>query len=45
MLLKSVGVASKLLSKEKIFREDIALEYNSIKENYLNRRLEKNILV
>ena len=42
---KSVGVASKLLSNEKdIFIEDIALQYKSIKENYLNRRLEKEYI-
>ena len=42
---KSVGVASKLLSKEKdVFREDIALEYDSIKENYLDRRSEKEYI-
>tara|TARA_B100001250_G_scaffold151602_1_gene130088 strand:+ start:1047 stop:4682 length:3636 start_codon:yes stop_codon:yes gene_type:complete len=39
---KSVAVASKLIGNEKAnFRADITMEYNAIKENYLNRKLEK----
>ena len=39
---KSVAVASKLIGNEKTnFRADITAEYNAIKENYLNRKLEK----
>ena len=42
---KSVGVASKLLSKEKdIYREKISIEYDSIKENYLKRRSDKDYI-
>ena len=39
---KSVGVTSKLIGKEQVnFRADIATEYDRIKENYLNRKSEK----
>ena len=39
---KSVGVTSKLIGKEQVnFRTDIAAEYDRIKENYLNRKSEK----
>ena len=39
---KSVGVTSKLIGKEQVnFRADIATEYHRIKENYLNRKSEK----
>jgi 5-methyltetrahydrofolate--homocysteine methyltransferase len=39
---KSVGVTSKLIGKEQAgFRTDVAAEYDTIKENYLNRKSEK----
>ena len=39
---KSVGVVSKLIGKEHVnFKSDIANEYEKIKENYLNRKSEK----
>ena len=42
---KSVGVASKLLSKEKdVYRKEISTEYDAIKENYLNRRSVKDFI-
>ncbi len=42
---KSVGVASKLLSKEKdIFRQEVSIEYDTIKENYLNRSSNKDYI-
>ena len=43
---KSVGVASKLLSKEKdVYRNEISTEYDAIKENYyLNRRSVKDFI-
>ncbi|MAU35952.1 MAG: methionine synthase [Flavobacteriales bacterium] len=42
---KSVGVASKLLGKEKdVYRKEISTEYDVIKENYLNRRSVKDFI-
>jgi 5-methyltetrahydrofolate--homocysteine methyltransferase len=39
---KAVGVTAKLIGKEKQkFRVDVATEYDIIKENYLNRKSEK----
>ena len=40
---KAVGVTSKLLGKEQVnFRADVAAEYDAIKENYLNRKSDKD---
>jgi len=42
---KAVGVASKLLGKEKAnFRTSVTEEYETIKENYLNRKSDKEYL-
>ena len=42
---KSVGVASKLLGKEKdVYRKEISTEYDVIKENYFNRRSVKDFI-
>jgi len=42
---KAVGVASKLLGKEKEnFRTSVTEEYETIKENYLNRKSDKEYL-
>ena len=42
---KAVGVASKLLGKEKEnFRTSVSEEYETIKENYLNRKSDKEYL-
>ena len=39
---KAVGVTSKLIGKEEAsFREDVSTEYDTIKENYLNRKSDK----
>ena len=39
---RSVAVTSKLIGKEQVnFRADISAKYNAIKENYLNRRSDK----
>ncbi len=39
---KAVGVTSKLIGKEQAsFRADVSAEYDTIKENYLNRKSEK----
>ena len=39
---KAVGVTAKLIGKEQQnFRADVAVEYDIIKENYLNRKSEK----
>jgi 5-methyltetrahydrofolate--homocysteine methyltransferase len=39
---KAVGVTSKLIGKEQAsFRADVATEYDTIKENYLNRKSKK----
>ena len=39
---KAVGVTSKLIGKEQAnFRADVATEYDTIKENYLNRKSDK----
>ncbi len=42
---KSVGVMSKLIGKEQVdFRKDVANEYNTIKKNYLSRKIEKQYI-
>jgi len=42
---KAVGVTSKLIGKDKeSFRADVGTEYDTIKENYLNRKSDKEYI-